>query len=147
MMRRRQVALFLFLLAGMVLWLTYSIWLPRILFQLPWTQDRPDLFQALGTIVSLSLLVVNGVLACFLWLSWRIRKRERRWHQDVLRSTTPQRLRETLGRGGRVNWIDRGAPYTTDLRTFRRLAIVGRTGLGKTREAVELTSPARRSGC
>ena len=53
-------------------------------------------------------------------------------------STTPHRIRENLGHGGQVNWIDRGVSHVADLRTYGRVVISGRMKLGKTREAAEL---------
>jgi tetratricopeptide (TPR) repeat protein len=57
-------------------------------------------------------------------------------------------LRKTFtpGRGGKVNWIDRKATTVGDLRTYGRLALVGATNIGKTREAIELIRRAVEDG-
>ena len=59
-----------------------------------------------------------------------------------LRPITPQEMRQRLGRGGKVAWIDRKATGVETLRAQRRLVITGRMELGKSREAAELVRRA-----
>jgi tetratricopeptide (TPR) repeat protein len=63
-----------------------------------------------------------------------------------VRRVSLQELQERLGRGGQVDWLDRGATQVADLRSRQRLAIVGRSQSGKTREALELMRRAVQQG-
>jgi len=56
----------------------------------------------------------------------------------MLQAITPEEIRARMGRGGRVNWIDRGVTEVAHLRGHGRVVITGRVKVGKTREAVEL---------
>ncbi len=56
----------------------------------------------------------------------------------VLEAITPEAIRATMEKGGQINWIDRVATEPRDLQRYGRLAIVGRSRQGKTREAAEL---------
>ena len=140
-MKRGQLALCLCLLLGLALWLTWGLWLPPLLRALPSGLAPGYPWSVLGTVVNLFFILVNGVLAFLLSRSWR-RGRETAWLTEPLRPIPPDQLRRSLGRGGQVNWIDRGVCCWPDLHAHRRLLIVGRTGLGKTREAAELMRQA-----
>ena len=146
MMKRGQLALLLFLLLGIALWLTYGLWLLPLLAQLPGPQRPTYLFPALEAAVNLAFFAINGALALLLWRSRRKRRQEPAWEAGPLRPVTPEQIRQNLGLGGQVNWIDRSAARVSDLRTHHRLLIVGRTGLGKTREAAELIRRALSQG-
>jgi hypothetical protein len=133
-MRRRQLALLLCLVVGVALWLTRSAWLPPLLAQLPPIQGSAALLGAPEVIVSVALLAACGVLVYLLWRSRYEGRVDQKEGALPLRSTTPQRIRRSLGRGGQVNWIDRGISRVGDLHSNRRLVITGRRKLGKTRE-------------
>ena len=59
-----------------------------------------------------------------------------------LQSTSSDKIRQGLGQGGLVNWIDRGVCNPDLLRQYARIIIVGRMKQGKTREAAELIRQA-----
>jgi tetratricopeptide (TPR) repeat protein len=61
---------------------------------------------------------------------------------EMLHAITPEESRARLGRGGRVNWINRGVTEVAQLRKHDRVVIAGRMKVGKTREAVELVRRA-----
>jgi tetratricopeptide (TPR) repeat protein len=61
---------------------------------------------------------------------------------EMLQAITPEESRARMGRGGRVNWINRGVTEVAQLRGHDRILIAGRMKVGKTREAVELVRRA-----
>ena len=141
-MRRRQQILLLLLLGSLLLWLTRSLWLTPVLEQLPLFQDSSGLLQTVEVAVALLGLVSIGALAYLLWLDHWQQTQEQRWAAEALKRTSSQEIRERLGRGWQVNWIDRKAVDAEELRTCSRLIITGRDSLGTTREAVELVRRA-----
>ena len=65
--------------------------------------------------------------------------RRRQPRLEALQAVTAEGIRRQLGRGGQVNWLDRGLIGSSGLDPdFRLLAITGRARSGKTREAIEL---------
>jgi hypothetical protein len=139
MVKRKQIAPLLLLLAGIALWLTQGHWLPLLLAQLPLLEERSTLLQALDALVNLLIVVFNILMAYLVWASRSEEKAEQEWELEPLRRITPQGIRRGLGEwGGRVNWIDRHATHVADLRTHGRVVITGRMKIGKTREAAEL---------
>ena len=134
---RKQLTLFLLLLVGIGLLLARRWWLPPFLAQIPQIEARAELIQAIEALVSLLVLVANLVLGYLLWLA---RQEEQKPEELLpLTATSADRIREGLGQwGGRVNWIDRGATRPAELRRHTRLALIGPSRMGKTREAAEL---------
>ena len=107
-MRRRQLTLLLLLLTSVALWLTRGRWLPLLLAQIPLLEARSSLLQAIEALVSLAVLLLNAALVYFLWLSRREEEQDEDAREmEPLRPTSPEKIRARLGRGGRVNWIDR----------------------------------------
>jgi len=137
-MRRKQITLIILLAAVVVLWLTRRWWLPIVFAQIPLIEAHSDLIQAIDALVSIVSWVSNLVIVYFLWMSRREGKSKEDWEANPLNSTKPQDLLESMGQGGRVDWIDRGATRIADLRTHGRIVILGRMKAGKTREATEL---------
>lgn len=87
-MRRRQLTLLFLLLAGLAAWLARPWWLRSLLAQLPRIEEGSDLIQALDGLVSIVVLVVNGVLAYLLWLSRSRDEDDQDWEMEPLRPIT-----------------------------------------------------------
>ncbi len=138
-MRRREITLLLLLLAGIAFWLTSQWWLPPILAQLPSLEKRAVLIQAIEALVSLAVLGMNVLIGYLFWVSRKeTQKTERDRYERPLAPTSPAVIRQKMGSGGRVTWIDRQATSTGRLREYGGIAIIGPSRQGKTREASEL---------
>lgn len=137
-MKRRQFTLLILLILGVVLWLARAWWLPALLTQIPVLEKRADLIQTIDSLFNILAAVVNLVLGYLLWLTHRQQEEQNDKELLPLRATTWPAIRDCSPQGGRLQWIDRNATNANELRAQPRLALIGLSGEGKTREATEL---------
>lgn len=137
-MKRRQLTLLTLLILGVALWLTRGWWLPQLLAQIPALEKRADLIQTIDSIFSIVAWIVNLGMGYLLWLTHQQQEERRTDELAPLRATTWQTIRERSPQGARVAWIDRSATDANKWRAQPRLALIGLSGEGKSREAAEL---------
>jgi tetratricopeptide (TPR) repeat protein len=106
--------------------------------------------------------IFSAVIGCFWWLRWRHRQRQiapTTFAFEVIKPQSPDLMRQILGGDDNDPLADRNIVYQNrvenrsirqelqqQLEEFRWVLILGRTGLGKTREATELAKHLNQMG-
>jgi hypothetical protein len=97
-------------------------------------------YRLIIILLFLGLTIVSGY---FTWFQWRQQSNhEYSKSFNLLNPVTVDELREGLGKGGAINWIDRNTTDINQLRSNGKVVITGKMKLGKTREALELIQKA-----
>lgn len=109
-----------------------------LLAQAPALEKRADLIQTIDSIVNMLAFIVNLILGYLLWLTRKEQDKRRDDELSPLRTITWQTLRDRSPLGAPIQWIDRGATDANELRAQPRVALIGLSGEGKSREASEL---------
>ena len=74
---------------------------------------------------------------------WKeLRKREKEWEEAPLLKTSPEKIREGMGHGGQVTYINRGEFDSNLLYKNPKVIVTGPMKIGKTREAAEIIERA-----
>ena len=130
------------LLAVTALWVSHQWWLPHVPALLLFMKEQSDVFQAIDSILNIvwKLVLALGVIWGVIWLGlhWPRKQSDTARTEALLHPVTPEDIRNRMGRGGQVEWINRDATDVSSLQAHGRVMITGRMKIGKTREAAEL---------
>lgn len=144
-MRPRRLWLLtgIILISFSIMWWLRLIWIPLLptwaTKMQSWTREWGDTIQSLDSLVTVLLVVLGGTLS-FLGLRGQSVKEEIRPTEGMpLRSSSLQvMLEEKLAGGSTIKWVDRDLTDVGDVLTQGRMALIGPSRIGKTREALEL---------
>jgi tetratricopeptide (TPR) repeat protein len=106
-----------------------------------WRNDPAGLIGLIVVAIGGTFAFVKGGMDIL--KAWDVlQKREKIWDESPLRKTSPEIIREGLGRGGQVSYINRGTTDENLLWQHPKVIIIGQMNVGKTREAAEVIQRA-----
>jgi len=106
-----------------------------------WRDEPAGVIAVVVMALGGTLLIIKGVVDIL--EGWKkLRKREKEWEEAPLWKTSPEKIRDGMGRGGQVTYINRGVFDSNLLWENPRVVITGPMKIGKTREAAEIIERA-----
>lgn len=129
----------LILFAGtLVLWLMRAAWIPLFSLYLGEIEQKANILGVIDSMIDIGGAILNAVILLLVILTGTRLIKDDREELAIVRAVIIDDLQAQLGSGGRVKWIDRAVVTPQDLAEGKKILIVGRANLGKTREAIEL---------